>query len=57
MKVEEDQEKLELNGTNDLLFYADDVKLLDKNIKTIYKSIEALSEASKGVGQAVNREN
>jgi hypothetical protein len=45
-----------LNGTHQLLAYADDVNLLGDNIDTIKKSIETLIDASKEVGLEINIE-
>jgi hypothetical protein len=45
---------VKLNGTHQLLVYADDVNLLEDNIDTINESIESLTDASKEVGQDVN---
>jgi hypothetical protein len=39
---------LKLNGTHQLLAYADDVNLLGDNIETIKKSTETLFDANKG---------
>jgi hypothetical protein len=47
---------LKLNGTHQLLVYADDVKLLGDNIDTIKKNIETVTEAGKKVGLEVNAE-
>jgi hypothetical protein len=49
--------KLELNGTHQLVVYADD-NLLDENIHTIQKNTEALLDARKEGGREVrHREN
>jgi hypothetical protein len=56
MKVQENQVGLELNGTHQLLAYADDVNLLGDNIDTIYKNTKTLIDASKEVGLEVNVE-
>jgi hypothetical protein len=45
---------LKLNGTQQLLVYADDVNLLGDNIDTIKKNIGTLIDASKEVGLEVN---
>jgi hypothetical protein len=47
MKVQENQVELKLNGTHQLLVYADDVNLLGDNIDTVRKNIETLTDASK----------
>jgi hypothetical protein len=39
-KIQENQMGLKLNGTHQLLVYADDVDLLDDNIYTIKKNTE-----------------
>jgi hypothetical protein len=50
------QEGLKLNGTHQLLAYADYVNILGENIDTIQKSTEALLDAGKEVGLEVNSE-
>jgi hypothetical protein len=46
-KVQENQVGLTVNGTHQLLAYADDVNLLGDNIDTIKKKTETLIDASK----------
>jgi hypothetical protein len=47
---------MKLNGTHQFLAYADDVNLLGDDIDTIKRNKEALINASKEVGLAVNVE-
>jgi hypothetical protein len=54
-KVQENQVGLKLNGTHQLLVYAD-VNLLRDNIDTIKKNTETLIGVSKEVGLEVNAE-
>jgi hypothetical protein len=53
-KVQENQVGMKLNGTHQLLVYADDVNLLGDNIDTINKTTETLIDARKEVGLEVN---
>jgi hypothetical protein len=55
-KVQENQVGLELNGTRQLLVYADDANLLGANIDTIKKNTQTLINASKGIGLEINTE-
>jgi hypothetical protein len=55
-RVQEKQEGLKMNGTNQHLAYADDVNILRENIDTIQKNAEALLHAGKEVGLEVNSE-
>jgi hypothetical protein len=55
-KVQETQVGLKLNGTHQLLAYANDVNLLGDYIDTIKKNTESLIEASKEIGLEINVE-
>jgi hypothetical protein len=55
--VQANQVGLKLNGTHQLLAYADDVNLLADNRGTIKRNIETLIDASKDVGLEVNTDN
>jgi hypothetical protein len=52
----QNQEGLKLNGTHQLLAYADDVTIVGENTVTIQKIKEALLDTSKEVGLEVNPE-
>jgi hypothetical protein len=56
MNVRENKMGLKLNGTHQLLSYADDVNLLRDNIYTINKNTETLIDASKEDGVEVGVE-
>jgi adenosyl cobinamide kinase/adenosyl cobinamide phosphate guanylyltransferase len=52
--VQVNQDGLKLNCAHQLLFYADDVNILEERIHTIQKNAEALVVASKEIGLEVN---
>jgi hypothetical protein len=47
---------LELNGTHQLLVYADNVNLLGDSINTIIEKTKTLLEARRNVGLEINAE-
>jgi hypothetical protein len=55
-RVQANQEGLKLNGTHQLLVYADKVNILGGSVHAIKKNTEALVVASKEIGLEVNAE-
>jgi hypothetical protein len=55
-KIQENQVGLKLNGTHQLLTYAEEVNLLGDNIDTVKKNKETLIYVSREVGLEINIE-
>jgi hypothetical protein len=55
-KVQVNEIGLELNGTHQLLVYADDVNLLGDSVNTINENSETLVEAGRDIGLEINAE-
>jgi hypothetical protein len=53
-RVQINQDGLKLNGTHQLLAYADDVNILEGSVHTIRENAEALVVATKEIGLEVN---
>ena len=53
-RVQVNQDGLKLNGTHQLLVYADDVNILGGSVHAIKENAEALVVASKEIGLEVN---
>jgi len=54
MRVQVNKDGLKLNGTHQLLAYADDVNILGGSVDTVKGNGEALAVASMETGQEVN---
>jgi len=53
-RVQVNQNGLKLNGTHQLLPYANDVNILGGNVHTVKKNVEALAAATKEIGLELN---
>jgi hypothetical protein len=53
-RVQVNQDDLKLNGTHQLLAYADDVNILGGSVHTVKENAEALVVATKEIGLEVN---
>ena len=53
-RVQVNQDGLKLNGTHQLLAYADDVNILEGSVHTVKENAEALVVATKETGLKVN---
>ena len=53
-KVQETNLELDMNGTHQLLAYADDVNILGDDIRTVGRNIDVLLNACKDIGLVVN---
>jgi hypothetical protein len=55
-RLQENQEGLKLNGTQQLLAYADDVNIIGENFDALQKNTKALLDAIKKIVLEVNPE-
>jgi hypothetical protein len=55
-KVQENEVSLKLNGTHQLLVYADDVNLLGDSVNSIKENSETFLETSRDIGLEINAE-
>jgi hypothetical protein len=53
-RVQVNQDGLKLNGTHQILAYADDVNILGRSVHTVKENAEALVAAIKKIGLDVN---
>jgi hypothetical protein len=53
-RVQVNQNGLKLNGTHQLMAYADDVNILGRNIHTVQENAEVLVVAGREIGPEVN---
>ena len=53
-KVQETSLGMDMNGTHQVLAYADDVNLIGDDIRTIERNADVLLNACKDIGLAVN---
>jgi hypothetical protein len=53
-RVQVNKDGLKLNGTHQLLVYANDLNMLGRSVPTTKKNSDILVVASKEIGQAVN---